>query len=88
MSNYRLNKKTSIVFAPLLIRTKKEKALMDTFKKKDDVADAIILARYWDIKERGETWAKPTVALQVNVKKKKKRKRAKTPVKKRKKKKT
>lgn len=88
MSNYRLNKKTSIELAPLLIRTKKEKALMDTFKKKDDVADAIILARYWDIKERGETWAKPSVALQVNVKKKKKRKRAKTPVKKSKKKKT
>jgi len=70
--------------APLLIRTKKEKKLMETFKKKDDVADAIILARYWDIKERGDTWAKPSVAL---TKQKKKRKRAKTPVKKRKKKK-
>jgi len=71
MSNYRLNKKTSVALAPLLIRTAKEKRLMDSFDKKDDVADAIILARYWDIKERGETWAKPAVS--------KKRKRASKP---------
>ena len=45
MSNYRLNKKTSIELAPLLIRTTKEKTLMSSFDKKDDVADAIILAR-------------------------------------------
>ena len=64
MSNYRLNKKTSIELAPLLIRTTKEKTLMSSFDKKDDVADAIILARYWDLKSRGETWAMPTSMLQ------------------------
>jgi hypothetical protein len=85
MSNYRLNKKTSVELAPLLIRTKKEKALMDTFKKKDDVADAIILARYWDLKERGEGWAKPAVP-QPPKPPKKKRKRAASKDKKKKKK--
>lgn len=56
MSNYRLNKKKSIELAPLLIKTKKEKSLIETFKKKDDVADAIILAKYWDMKIRGDKW--------------------------------
>ena len=56
MSNYRLNKKKSIELAPLLIKTKKEKSLIETFKKKDDVADAIILAKYWDMKIRGDNW--------------------------------
>ena len=64
MSNYRLNKKTSIELAPLLIRTSKEKALMSSFDKKDDVSDAIILAKYWDLKSRGETWTMPTSILQ------------------------
>ncbi len=82
MSNYRLNKKTSIELAPFLIRTKAENTLMNSFKKKDDVADAIILARYWDIKERGDTWAKPAVVL---VPKKRKRSVSKTTKRKKKK---
>ena len=50
--------------------------LMRSFDKKDDVADAIILARYWDYKERGETWSGPNMALREPVKKSKKRKLA------------
>jgi RNase H-fold protein (predicted Holliday junction resolvase) len=67
MSNYRLNKKTSVELAPFLIRTANEKKMFTTFNKKDDVSDAIILARYWDIKERGETWAKPTITATTTV---------------------
>ncbi len=84
MSNYRLNKKTSVELVPLLIRTTKEKKLMSQFKKKDDVADAIILARYWDHIERGEGWAKPAIEP---PKPKKKRKRTNSKDKKKKKKK-
>lgn len=44
-ANYRKNKKASIVFARTLVRgTQRE--LLDAHKKKDDVADALILARY------------------------------------------
>ena len=35
---------------------------MASFEKKDDVADAIILAKYWAYKERGETWAGPDMS--------------------------
>ena len=48
MSNYAKNKKTSVILSGQLIHSIKEKNLMKTFEKKDDVADAIILARYWD----------------------------------------
>jgi len=62
MSNYAKNKKTSVILSGQLIHSIKEKNLMKTFEKKDDVADAIILARYWDYKERGDTWAGPDMS--------------------------
>lgn len=50
-SNYKLNKKKSIE----LVQTLVPEAL-ERFKKKDDVADAIILAKYWDLKQKGITY--------------------------------
>lgn len=50
-SNYNLNKKKSVELVGKLLP-----GSLKTFTKKDDVADAIILARYWDLKERGEKW--------------------------------
>lgn len=76
MSNYAKNKRTSVELSVKLIHTLNEKKLMRSFDKKDDVADAIILARYWDYKERGETWSGPNMALKEPVKKSKKRKLA------------
>jgi len=76
MSNYAKNKRTSVELSVKLIHTLNEKKLMRSFDKKDDVADAIILARYWDYKERGETWSGPNMALREPVKKSKKRKLA------------
>ena len=76
MSNYAKNKRTSVELSGKLIHTLNEKKLMRSFDKKDDVADAIILARYWDYKERGETWSGPNMALKEPVKKSKKRKLA------------
>ena len=50
---------------------------MSSFEKKDDVADAIILARYWDYKERGDTWAGPDMSkMEPKSLKKKSKKRA------------
>ena len=62
MSNYSKNKKTSVILSGQLIHSIREKHLMSSFEKKDDVADAIILARYWDYKERGDTWAGPDMS--------------------------
>ncbi len=76
MSNYAKNKRTSVELSVKLIHTLNEKKLMASFAKKDDVADAIILARYWDYKERGATWSGPNMALKEPVKKSKKRKLA------------
>ena len=49
---------------------------MSSFEKKDDVADAIILARYWDYKERGDTWAGPDMSKMEPKALKKSKKRA------------
>ncbi len=62
MSNYSKNKKTSVILSGQLIHSIREKHLMSSFEKKDDVADAIILARYWDYKERGDTWSGPDMS--------------------------
>ena len=62
MSNYARNKRTSVELSGKLIHTLNEKKLMRSFEKKDDVADAIILARYWDYKERGDTWSGPDMS--------------------------
>ena len=77
MSNYSKNKRTSVILSGQLIHSIKEKHLMSSFEKKDDVADAIILARYWDYKERGDTWAGPDMSkLEPKALKKKSKKRA------------
>ena len=52
MSNYNLNKKKSIELAIKLVP-----GALQKFKKKDDVADAIILAKYWDLKQRGDIYS-------------------------------
>ena len=62
MSNYSRNKRTSVILSGQLIHSIKEKHLMASFEKKDDVADAIILAKYWAYKERGETWSGPDMS--------------------------
>lgn len=54
-SNYSKNKRASIRLAPKLLKPK-DLEHFDRFAKKDDVADAIILARFWDYKSRGETY--------------------------------
>jgi len=72
MSNYSKNKRTSVELSGKLIHTLNEKKLMRSFEKKDDVADAIILARYWDYKERGDTWSGPDMSkLEPKAKKRK-----------------
>jgi len=77
MSNYSKNKRTSVILSGQLIHSIKEKHLMSSFEKKDDVADAIILARYWDYKERGDTWAGPDMSkMEPKSLKKKSKKRA------------
>ena len=78
MSNYSKNKRTSVILSGQLIHSIKEKHLMSSFEKKDDVADAIILARYWDYKERGDTWAGPDMSKMEpkKLKKPKSKKRA------------
>ena len=77
MSNYSKNKRTSVILSGQLIHSIKEKHLMSSFEKKDDVADAIILARYWNYKERGDTWAGPDMSkMEPKSLKKKSKKRA------------
>ena len=77
MSNYSKNKRTSVILSGQLIHSIKEKHLMSSFEKKDDVADAIILARYWDYKERGDTWSGPDMSkMEPKALKKKSKKRA------------
>ena len=77
MSNYSKNKRTSVILSGQLIHSIKEKHLMSSFEKKDDVADAIILARYWDYKERGDTWSGPDMSkMEPKSLKKKSKKRA------------
>ena len=44
-ANYRKNKKASIAFAQELVRGRQKK-ILNAYKKKDDVADALILAKY------------------------------------------
>ena len=44
-ANYRKNKKASVEFAQTLV-TGAQKKLLNAHKKKDDIADALILARY------------------------------------------
>ena len=76
MSNYSKNKRTSVELSGKLIHTLNEKKLMRSFDKKDDVADAIILARYWDYKERGDTWSGPDMSKLEPPSKKRKRQAA------------
>ena len=68
MSNYNQNKKASEKLSQLLIRTPNERRLMSTFDKKDDVADAIIMAKYWDYKERKESYDGPNFELDWKIK--------------------
>lgn len=44
-ANYRKNKKASVAFAQTLVHGA-QKNLLNAYKKKDDVADALILAKY------------------------------------------
>ena len=55
-ANYSKNKRASIRIAPKLLSGPKELHRLNSFAKKDDVADAIILAKFWDYHSRGETY--------------------------------
>ena len=55
-ANYAKNKRASIKLAPKLLSTPQELHRFDSYAKKDDVADAIILARFWDYHSRGESY--------------------------------
>lgn len=70
MSDYNKNKKYSEKLAQLMIRTCNEHKLMNSFDKKDDVADAIILAKYWDYKANKKDYSGPDFETQAGIVKK------------------
>ena len=73
MNDYNKNKRASEKLANIMVKRGPEKELLEKFDKKDDVADAIILARYWEYKQNGEDYTGPDISAEMGVKNKKRK---------------